>query len=96
MPYNSSTYGQSIFDNMKWRKCLQVWLYTYFFVILFDESKANISRDKFYKLCNDCGLEIRKDYVNPAYYNTLYLKKNIYPKKNQFLKKYNYYRDLNY
>lgn len=66
----------------------------YFFVLLFDEKKTNISREMFFKLCIDYGLELRKDYVRPVYYNSLYLNKKIYPKNNKFLKNYNYYKGL--
>ena len=66
----------------------------YFFVILFHKKNINISREAFHKLCNDYGLEIRKDYVNPVYFNSLYINKKIYPKNNKFMKNYNYYKGL--
>ena len=66
----------------------------YFFVMLFDQKKTTINRNKFHELCIKYGLEIRKDYVNPAYYNLLYQKNKVYPKKNKFLSKYKYYKGL--
>ena len=36
------------------------------------------------------GLELRKDYVKPAYLNSIYLKKKIFPKNNKIYNNYKY------
>ncbi|MDC3270564.1 DegT/DnrJ/EryC1/StrS family aminotransferase, partial [Alphaproteobacteria bacterium] len=62
----------------------------YFFVMQFDKTKINIPRHKFVKACQSLGLNIRKDYCNPAYYNSMYLKNNFFPINNKIFKKQNY------
>jgi len=66
----------------------------YFFVMQFNCEKINLSREEFYALCLKCGLELRKDYVKPAYLNSIYLKNKIYPKKNTQYQKNTYKKGL--
>ena len=66
----------------------------YFFVMLFKKEKINLSRNNFHKLSKLLGLDLRKDYVKPAYFNSLYLENKIFPNNNKIYKNYFYKKGL--
>ena len=62
----------------------------YFFVMKYNERKIAITRKDFVKKAQKLGLELRMNYVAPAYFNSLYLKNKIFPKNNYHYKNYKY------